>query len=335
MIGTKGKILITGATGAVGPRVVQAFLDAGYRVRVFSLDAPQPGTMGDGVEIRIGDITDRQAVEGAMSQVDGAVHLAALLHVVNPPSEMHKEYERVNIGGTQVVIDAATTLGLKRVVFFSTVAVYGIPDGRIITEEAPFSPDSFYATTKLAAERIVLGAKGGDGEHLGVVLRLAAVYGARIKGNYQRLLQALARYRFIPLGTGGNRRTLIYDRDVADAAVLALSHASAAGRIYNVTDGHYHSMSEIIGAMCRALGRRPPLFSMPVAPARYAAGMLEDAARIFALKSPIVRSTIDKYLEDVAVDGSLIQRELGFRPRFDLTEGWCDAVQEMRRMGRL
>ncbi|MBI4633162.1 MAG: NAD-dependent epimerase/dehydratase family protein [Deltaproteobacteria bacterium] len=332
---SKGRILITGATGAVGPRVVRSFLDAGCKVRTLSLDAPQAGTMADGLDVRIGDITDQQAVQAAMGDVDGVVHLAALLHILDPPPEMQKEYERINVGGTQTVVDAAIQLRVKRVVLFSTIAVYGHTGGGVIAEETPPRPDTFYAGTKLAAERIVLGARRADGKPLGAVLRLAAVYGARIKGNYQRLFQALARGMFVPLGDGRNRRTVVYDRDVAEAATLVMSHPSAGGRIYNVSDGYYHTMAEIIGAMCHALGRRPPPFSLPVSPVRFTAGMLEDAAQMIGLKSPIVRSTIDKYVEDIAVDGGLIQKELGFRPKFNLTDGWQDTVQEMRCAGRL
>lgn len=83
--------------------------------------------------------------------------------------------------------------------------------------KAPPQPDTLYGATKLAAEALVLAAQRHDGVALGVVLRLAAVYGARVKGNYQRLLDAVARGCFVPLGHGGNRRTLVYDRDVAAA----------------------------------------------------------------------------------------------------------------------
>jgi len=83
-----------------------------------------------------------------------------------------------------------------------TIAVYGQSDGRILTEDTPPDPETFYARTKLAAERIVLEAKGADGGQIGTVLRLGAVYGSRIKGNYQRLVQSLARGRFIPVGNG-------------------------------------------------------------------------------------------------------------------------------------
>ncbi len=123
-----------------------------------------------------------------MQGIDAVIHLAALLHIVNPPPSLQPEYERINVGGTATVVEAARQAGVGRMVFFSTIAVYGDSAGGILTEDSPPRPDSFYAQTKLAAERIVLAAKRADGRPLGTVLRLGAVYGSRIKGNYRRLL---------------------------------------------------------------------------------------------------------------------------------------------------
>ena len=247
----------------------------------------------------------------------------------------HFHYERINVGGTTAVVKAAVQAGIKRLVFFSTIAVYGNSNVQILTEDAPAKPDTFYARTKLAAERIVLDAKRADGQPLGTVLRFAAIYGSRIKGNYQRLLQSLARGRFIPIGHGCNRRTLIYDRDVANAALLAAQHPKAAGKLYNASDGHFYTLNEIITAICQALGRNPPRYSVPVGPARFMAGFMEDALRLVGRKSPISRDTIDKYTEDIAVDSQLIQRELGFKPQFGLSAGWKETVQEMQKTGLL
>ena len=135
-----------------------------------------------------------------MRGVDAVVHMAALLHIINPPPELREKYERVNIGGTATVVEAAIKAGLKRVVLFSTIAVYGPSDGCVLNEMSPTHPDTFYAQTKRAAEQIVLNARGADGQPLGTVLRVGAVYGSRIKGNYERLTHALARHRFIPNG---------------------------------------------------------------------------------------------------------------------------------------
>jgi len=280
-------------------------------------------------------VTDVSEVRAAMDGVDAVVHMAALLHIVNPPSEMREKYVRVNVGGTEAVVDAAIKAGVQCVVLFSTIAVYGASGGRVLDEMSPTNPDTFYGQTKLDAEQIVLKARRADGAPLGTVLRFGAIYGSRIKGNYERLTNALSRNRFIPVGNGLNRRTLIYDRDVGYAVSRVLSHKDTAGRLYNVTDGRFYTMNEIINAICFALGRKPPKFSLPATPMRIAAGMLERTATFFGLKMPISGEIIDKYVEDTAIDGSLFQIEVGFAPQFDLQAGWVDAVDEMRRNSRL
>lgn len=323
------KILITGATGAVGPLVVNAFHDAGYSIRTLSLDPITTGIWPDDVETLRGDVTDAAAVNAAMQGVDAVIHLAALLHIVNPPPELQEKYERINVGGTSTVVAAAVKAGVKRIVFFSTIAVYGQSNGRILTENTHPCPDTFYAQTKLTAEKIVLVAQGTDGRKMGTVLRLGAVYGSRIKGNYERLTHALARHRFIPIGKGLNKRTLVYDKDVALAAVMAVSHPAATGRVFNVTDGKFHTLNEIIESICFALGRKSPVLSLPLGPARLIADLIEKAGQTTGLKLPAIKTMIDKYCEDVVVDGNLIQKELGFLPRYDLQKGWLETIREM------
>lgn len=348
-------MLVTGATGAVGPCVVQALCNAGLSVRTFSMDVPKTA-WGSEVETLIGDVTDPVAVQSAMNNVDAVVHLAALLHIVNPPPELRQKYEKINVGGTATVVAAALKANVRRVVFASTIAVYGPPSSQgqpleyritspalqeeahgqsgchvsknpILDENTLPQPDTFYARTKLAAEKIVLNARDSDGQAIGTVLRFGAVYGARIKGNYERLMRALAGKRFIPIGDGTNRRTLVYDKDVANAIVLAVQHPDAAGKVYNVTDGQFHELREIIAAICAALGRRPPRISIPIGLARFMVGMVEDMMRLTGRQSPINRTTIDKYTEDVAVDGQRIQKELGFVPQYDLASGWRETVK--------
>jgi len=102
-----------------------------------------------------------------------------------------------------------------------------------------------------------------------------------------------------------------------------------------VSDGQFHTLNDILKAMCNALGRSTPRISLRVGPVRRIVGILEDAGRMIGYQSPIGRGTIDKYTEDIAVNSQLIQRELGFKPQFDLKTGWQEAVQEMRKMGEL
>lgn len=327
------KCLVTGATGAVGPRLVEVLHKAGWQVRVLVRQRPSLGLLPDRVEHCLGDVADPVAVGAAVTGMDVVFHLAALLHIINsanPPPELRQAYERTNVDGTRNVVEAALAAGVQRVVFFSTIAVYGYNSGRLVDETMLPCPDTFYGQTKQAAEELVLSAQRSDGRPLGVVLRPGAVYGARVKGNYRLLLGLLRRGWFLPIGNGRNRRTLIHDRDLAQAALLVATHPDAAGGVFNVTDGRIHEMRDIIAAMCAALGRQPPRFALPVRPIRMAAGIVENMARISGRSSPISRAAIDKFTEEAAVDGRLLHSRLGFKPQYDLEVGWRETVLEMR-----
>lgn len=329
------RVLVTGATGAIGPGLVGLLRRQGYTVRTLSRRPPDRGLLPDEVENVIGDIADPLTVDAAVRDVTTVFHLAALLHVVDPPASMRAEYERINLAGTKTIVEAAISAGVKRLVFFSTIAVYGNSGGEILTEESPTRPSSCYAETKLAAERIVLEAQRADGRPFGTALRLGAVYGSRIKGNYHRLVRSLARGWFIPIGDGSNRRTLINDKDVANAALLVMREPVAAGQVYNVSDGEFHTLNKIIAAMCEALGRKAPALSFPERPVRVVANIVGTAARLGKRAAPINAATVAKFTEDIAVDSSRIQSEIGFRPEVDLKTGWRDAVDEMRKNGDL
>jgi UDP-glucose 4-epimerase len=327
--------LVTGATGALGPAVVNRLAASGYRVRVYGNAEPTPFLYRAPVEVFTGDIGDRERLRAACDGVSHVAHLAALLHINDPRPELRAEYERVNVGGTQAVVESALRAGVGRVVLLSTIAVYGYNRRIVLTEEVEPHPATMYAETKLAAEKLTLAARCSNGQPLGSVLRLAAVYGARVKGNYSRLVEALARGRFIPIGDGHNRRTLVHEKDVAAAVVLALESPNAAGKVYNVTDGTVNTLREIIAAICLALGRRPPRVRMPVWAARAPLSLADQVAALTRRRLPVSSALLDKYLEDVAVDGRTIMEELGFRPAYDLRAGWQDAVAGMRSAGAL
>jgi UDP-glucose 4-epimerase len=324
--------LVTGASGSVGPVVVDTLREAGFLVRTFSRRVPS-GPVAPGIEAFAGDIANPAAVRRAVAGADAIVHLAALLHLTDPASAMTAEYERVNVTGTQVLLAAARDAGVGRVVLASTIAVYGASRGGVLNEDSAAVPDTPYATTKLKAEAMARAATRPDGAPLCAVLRCAAVYGSGMKGNYYRLVTALGSHRFVPIGDGKSRRTLVYDRDLARAMLCAATHPAAAGRLYNVSDGSTHEIRDIIEAICSALRRRPPRFCVPERAARAAAGLVDILFRASG-RGRRIGPLVDKYLEDIAVEAVRIQRELQFRPKYSLEAGWSETVELMRRAHR-
>ncbi len=318
--------LVTGATGTVGPVLISALVSKGYHVRAMVRGMLPNGALADGVQAILADLTSRESVTRAVAGVSIVFHLAAKLHVPNPTAQMRAEYERVNVEGTRVLVEAARAAGVRRLVLFSTISVYGPTGTQPVDETTPPQPDTIYGETKLRAEEIALSAgDGASGQPLSVVLRMAAIYGPRMKGNYVTLANALARGRFVPVGNGRNLRTLVFERDAVAAAILAAEHPLAAGRVYNVSDGSVHSLREIIAAICAALGRRPPRLFVPLPAARLAAAVL-DTTMAATRRPPRLVSAVDKFVESAAVRADRIQQELGFHPRYDLGRGWKETI---------
>jgi UDP-glucose 4-epimerase len=319
-------VLVTGGTGALGPGLVRSLVGAGFSVRVFARDLPSPGALPEGVELLVGDLADREGLRKAVEGVKLVFHLAALLHIPNPLPELHAEYWRVNVEGTRSVVEESLAAGVERLVYFSTISVYGPTVGTCADEDSPPHPKSIYAETKLAGENVLLAAiNPRTGDPLGVVLRMAAIYGPHMKGNYPRLVKALSRGRFIPVGKGNNRRTLVHEEDAIRAAVLAGQHPRALGRVYNVSDGEIHLLREIIAVICDVLGRHPPRLFVPARPARALARCADRVAGGLGYSLNLAES-IDKFIEDVAVRGERIRQELQFQPRYGLPEGWHQAL---------
>lgn len=327
------RVLVTGATGAVGQAVVDACLAAGASVKTFQ----RHGAPRTGVDVVAGDITDPDHVATAVQGCDAVVHLASLLHVSNPAPSLLPEYRRVNDEGTAHVVQACEHHGVARLVYASTIAVYGETrrEQAPLGEDHPPAPSTAYGASKLAGEAHVRAARDAAGASNGVVLRLAAVYGAGVKGNYRRLARGIARGVYVRTGDGRNRRTLVHEADVAAATVLALTHPRAAGAVFNVTDGAVHEVREVVDAIATAMNRRPPRWTLPVPMVRAVASALETTAGVVGRRSPITSATIDKLLEDIAVDGTRIQASLGFRPRYSLVDGWREVIARWRVEGDL
>ncbi|MGE0813632.1 MAG: NAD-dependent epimerase/dehydratase family protein [Vicinamibacterales bacterium] len=325
------RVLVTGATGALGPAVIAALQARGRAVR--ALVRPRAAGVGPGVEWVEGDLTDQASLARAVHDVDAVVHLAALLHIVNPAPALRPRYQAVNVDGTAALVEAARAAGARRFVFAGTAAVYG-PTAVAVDESAPPAPDSWYAASKLEAEARVLAAHR-PGAFQATVLRLSAVYGPRVKGNYQRLLQALAARRYVPIGAGRNRRSLIYETDAAEAFAAAVDIDAAGPAVFNVSDGTPHALAAIVEAMCRALGRPAPRFAVPAGPVRAVARLASVACRTVGLPPPGVVSSLTKYFESSVVDAARASRALGVRPVVDLDTGWRRTVDALRAAGSL
>lgn len=311
------RVLITGASGAIGPTLAAHLIEAGYRVRTLSRTTPVPDLLPTTAEQISGTITDTETIRRALDSVDIVFHLAALLHVENPMPDMELEYYRVNRDGAQMVAREAARAGVRRFVYFSTVKVYGVRQRQPVCEIEPTNPKTIYARTKLAGETSVRAVAGLET----VTLRLSPVYGARLRGSWARLFSAIERNRFIPIGSLRNVHSLTHVDDVAHAALLTGEHPHSVGRIFNLVGNECPSMGEIMCAIYAACGRSMPPLRIPTALALTGAFTLENGLRLLGRGSSLPVEALRQLTQDEAYSGQAL-RALGFAPQVALSEGW-------------
>ena len=310
------KFFVTGGAGFIGSAFVRLLLDEFPDGSVVNFDAlTYAGNLDnlrglDGRRHRFvrGDVCDPGAVLAALGEGTEAVfHFAAESHV---DRSIHSagEFLRTNVLGTQVLLDAARERGVRRFVHVSTDEVMGsLPEDEaaFFTEESPFAPNSPYAASKAAAEHLVRAARHTFGLDT-VVTRCGNNYGPRQfpeKFIPLPLSNALADEPIPLYGDGRNVRDWIYVEDHCRAVLLAYQKGRAGG-VYNIGARNERRNVEVARAILDALGKPHTL----------------------------IRRVQDRPGHDrrYAIDPSLAERELGWRP----LETWESGLEKTVRWYR-
>lgn len=224
------KILVTGATGKVGSRLVPRLIAKGYDVRVLVRDAAKAPA---GAEIVVGDLFDGASLAPAVAGVDAIIHLAALFRTFTD----NEGIIRTNHEGTIALADAAVAAGVKRFVFTSTSNVYSYGYGRPAKENEVLNSNDprAYSSSKIAAEQELLN-KGLDVR----ILRLAFVYGDK-DPHIEEILPLLKKWN----RHSGWRMQMVHHLDVAQGIQLLLTLDGLTGQIYNIADDAPISLYEL------------------------------------------------------------------------------------------
>jgi nucleoside-diphosphate-sugar epimerase len=250
------------------------------------------------------------------------VHTAGLAHQFKTRAGQESRFQSINCEATERLARAAANQGVKRFLFVSSVSVYGpAMDGELRNEDAIAAPVGPYAQSKHQAEQRLLQIAAETGLQV-MILRMGTLYGEGDPGNVGRLMEAIRRGRFVMIGPGQNRKSLLHRDDAASACVKAVLHPiERPAGIWNVT-GEACSMKEIVEGISSALGQSPPQRTVP---ASFASGLLWTGAALgFGPLREWAKSqwaSVQKWLADDAYDGSRFAKEFHWQPRVTLEAG--------------
>lgn len=307
-------ITLIGASGFVGTRLIELLKENGNNYQLKNIDKQQSPVYPKITSIA--DIRDKEKLKTLLQGQDVVVLLAAEHRDDVSPVSL---YYDVNVEGARNVLEAMDACGAKKIIFTSSVAVYGLNKDNP-NEEHPADPFNHYGKSKWQAEEILREwyNKNSNEKSLTIV-RPSVIFGERNRGNVYNLLKQISSGRFLKVGSCNNKKSMAYVGNIVSLLSHFIEHAQGYN-VYNYIDKPDLSMNELIDVVGKSLGRKIPSIKVP-----YFIGMLggycfDVLAKITGKKLSISSVRVKKFCATTQFDASKILTS-GFKPSYTLSEG--------------
>jgi nucleoside-diphosphate-sugar epimerase len=313
------RAFVTGATGFIGGHVARKLRERGDEVVALVRSPEKADALRDlGCELIEGDLSSTEAITRGVKDADGVFHIGAIYKVGVPKSE-HESLFEANVRGTGRVLDAAIEARVPRILYVSTVAVFGDTGGEVVDETYRRPSRDFlscYDETKflaheIAEERIARGAPI-------IVAQPGGVYGPGDHSELGNMIDQAATGKLPAKVFPDSGFMFGYVEDIADGILLAFDKGEV-GEAY-VLAGEKSTMGELVDKACKVAGRKPPRMTMPT-------GVVKAVAPFGRVVGPLLgfppnMRELVKTSADVTywATDQKARRELGFAPR-DLEAG--------------
>lgn len=286
------RVLVTGAAGVMGLRLVSRLRRAGHEVRALVLPGdPQRARLEAlGCELREGDVGDAPALRGVCDGVDTVYHLAAVIIAHDA-----RVFERVNRQGTAHLVAEAARARVRHFIYVSSASV-------------TYPRRTPYAESKLAAERAVQAAA----DRLAyTIVRPTLVYDAGGGQELMMFADYLRRFPIVPfIGSGRALKRPVWAEDVVDGLARLLGNERAWGKTYNFSGAEPIAMRDLAGLLLEHVDRPRWLVPVPVPVCRALAFLMKRLMSRPALTSSAIAGVVN----DADLDPSEAMRDIGYRP---------------------
>lgn len=312
------RITLLGGSGFVGTRLIDLLRQGNYELQ--NIDKQQSHFFPD-ITV-IGDVRDRGRLTELLKETDVVVLLAAEHRDDVSPLSL---YYDVNVGGIQNTLAAMEANGVKRIVFTSSVAVYGLnkknPD-----EEHPKDPFNHYGKSKWLAE---MELEKWNREHPDWninILRPTVIFGERNRGNVYNLLRQISGGKFLMVGKGENRKSMAYVGNIVAFIRFLIENKTEGYEVYNYIDKPDFTMNELVRHVSKVLSRHIPMTHFP-----YWLGMLGgygfDLLAFLSRKKLTISSVrVKKFCASTQFDASKVLTT-GFKAPYTLGEGLARTLE--------
>ncbi|MDF0668358.1 MAG: NAD-dependent epimerase/dehydratase family protein [Nitrospira sp.] len=308
------RVLVTGASGFLGSALVPELCQSGCQVRAVVREPNRNLAFPSRGETIAADICHSLQTEEMARDCDAIVHLAAKVHAIDD-SGAETDYEAVNVQGTRHILDAAVKSGVNRIVFVSSVKVFGEETRRCVDETQVPDPQTAYSRSKWRAEQLV----SEYAERYGltaVSLRLPMVYGPTKKGNLYRMMEAIDQGRFPALPRLSAVRSLLHVENFVQAVLLCLRVPCFNRAAYIVTDTEPYCVTDIYDCLRAGLGKPHPRWRVPLWMLKSGARCGDGLRFIGGPQVPLTTEQLTKLIGCAWYSSAAIERELDYRATY-------------------
>jgi nucleoside-diphosphate-sugar epimerase len=307
-------VVVTGASGFIGQRLMHVLAEAGFRGFAVSRKAI------DALPKNWAHVPRETFLQGGLGEpIAAIIHLEARHHVFQQTAKASDELELVNVGGTRELLRVATRLGCPTFLYFSSIKAVQMGPG-VLTESAPGPGTSAYGQTKWMAESLVRDWAAADPSRCARIVRPAVVYGPGNTANVFSMMDAIARGRFPLVGGGGNIKSVVSLENVCAAVVHLLSRIQPGTEVFNLAEPQSFSVRALGDLMADALGVARPTRSIPL-PLAWILAKMGDLLMASGLRQfPMNSARLDGLIESSHFSPQKLLTS-GFRPVESTEEG--------------
>ncbi len=260
------KILLTGASGFLGKVIKAELQKQNHEITTIGRDASN--------DIKV----DLASLQETLKDFDWVVHAAGKAHIVPKTKAEADDFFTVNVQGTQNLCKALEANLPKAFVFISTVAVYGVEEGKMIEETHALDGTTPYAKSKIEAEQFLQNWCASNQVQLSI-FRLPLIAGPNAPGNLGAMVKGIQSGKYFRIGKGDAKKSMVLASDVA----AIIPKAATVGGVYNLTDGTHPSFKELEENFAQQLGGKK-IKSIPMFIAKVA-GWVGDIFSFFPVNS--------------------------------------------------
>jgi len=310
MVLSDRKILVFGGSGFVGTRLIDIIGEE----NCINIDKNQ--SLRYNLCTRLFDIREMKFITEISNSSDIVVLLDAEHHDDVSPVSL---YYDVNVDGTRNVLNAMDQLGIKKIIFTSSVAVYGL-NKNDPGEEHPADPFNHYGKSKLQAEFLLKEwYNKNPTERTLIIIRPTVIFGERNRGNVYNLLRQIASGKFMMVGSGKNKKSMAYVGNVAAFIKYWIENCKPGLMVFNYVDKPDLNMNELISLTEKTMGKKLPAIRLPYWLAFTFALLLDQFSKITGRKFAVSSVRVKKFCATTQFNSEKAYNS-GFKPYFTLIE---------------